>query len=219
MSVAADNAAVRSGIDGTEEQFMDDEVQMSNIDEFISIWFALGHLKSDIPFPPIPARDASPNEVSSLARILHTWLTHESKPDILSAITYGRSLGKQLCHVCLSKGIIDQSLYNLVRDIADFYAAYVQDLEDEAGKSLSKRKEESRARNGGHGSRGGDVNEKEKRKGMGEFLEMVLANDRGSSKLPGWGRMIWEGKLLFALLHGATEAIKGALGDAARKGI
>jgi hypothetical protein len=41
MSVAAENTAAKSGSEDIEDQFGDEEVQMSQVNEFVAIWFAL----------------------------------------------------------------------------------------------------------------------------------------------------------------------------------
>ncbi|PVH68267.1 hypothetical protein DL98DRAFT_578883 [Cadophora sp. DSE1049] len=211
MSVAAENTAAKSGSEDIEDQFGDEEVQMSQVNEFVAIWFALGHLESDIPFPPIPISDASPKQVSNLARIMNTWMTKEPCPDILSAVTYGKVLGKQLLHACLNKGLTDKSLLNLIQDIADFYSEYCQDLEDEAGKTNSQREYEEEGKCVGDGGNGN---------GMGRLLKMVVEeNDRVGVEVSGWGRMIWDANILFSLMHGATQVIGEAMGDAEREGI
>ncbi|KAH7389156.1 hypothetical protein BKA64DRAFT_645617 [Cadophora sp. MPI-SDFR-AT-0126] len=211
MSAINESTATRSGSKRLEDQFGEEKVQLNQANEFVAIWFALGHLRSDIPRSHIPISDATPHQISILARIFRTWITNEPKPDILSAVTYGKVLGKQLLHACLDKGLSDKSLLNLVRDMADFYSDYCQDLEDAAGKSINQREEENK---GSRGSIGGGTG-----KGPGRLLKMVLANRRAGSTVPGWGRMIWDANLLFALLHGATKDIGETIEDAERTGI
>jgi len=168
-------------------------------------------LKSEIPFPPIPESEASPNQVTNLARILFTWMTKDPKPNISTAKKYGHVLGRQILHACLDVAITAESLYDLVRDVAEFFVHYCDELEAEAGKSSNQKRDENEGwRVGGDG----------KARGMGEYLRMVVEEkERKEMKLPSWGRMITDAKLLWGLLQGASEEIGKVMNEAKRTGI
>ena len=164
-----------------------------------------------MPFPSIPESEASPSEVTNLARIFHTWMTKEPKPDNSSAKTYGHVLGEQILRTCLNVAITAQSLYDLVRDIAEFFVHYCEELEAEAGKSLTQRRDENE---------GWRVNGDGSARGRGPYFQMVFEeNERKGTKLPSWGEMITDAKLLWSLLQGASEEIGKVMKDENMTGI
>ncbi|CZT00585.1 uncharacterized protein RAG0_08573 [Rhynchosporium agropyri] len=266
----------------------EEELHMSDVDEFVMMFYGFGLLKSDISKPL--ALRTTDNEAERLAAILQNWLStaspfpsiptpsspsssdsdlpsfntkerygkgsHDSPisipssptrlpPEILLIHSHGRSLGRQLLSACLDKDIDGISLHRLMKDMADFYAEYSQDLEfqllplpdqdqDEyqyqdqsPNESYTRRRYQNQTAKSstkctaGVSAKPDRVIKKRKKKRVppNSILALVLGIDKPGFGYPEWEVLKENAEMIFSLLQGASEEIRDVLKRAEEEGI
>ncbi|CZT46725.1 uncharacterized protein RSE6_07205 [Rhynchosporium secalis] len=166
-------------------------------------------------------------------------------PEILLIHSHGRSLGRQLLATCLDRGIDVISLHRLMKDMADFYAEYSQDLEfqlldlpdqdqDEyqyqdqsPNESYTRRRyqnqtaKSSTKRKAGVSAKPDRVIKKRKKKRVPpvSILALVLGIDKPGFGYPEWEVLKENAEMIFSLLQGASEEIGDVLKRAEEEGI